>query len=76
MDWLEEQMMNLSKLESKVKRYEKALFALLDFAYEADQDISADIITDTLGGFELMEQFEENAVRGEKEFLEHFHKED
>lgn len=69
--WIDENV----NLEQKISRYEKALFALLNLSYASDQDILSDIIVDTLGGFELMKQYEANAEQGEKEFLEHYFKE-
>jgi hypothetical protein len=60
-------------MTDKEKMYKKALFTLFDLCLETERDPLIDnimdIITDTLCGYELMEQYQENATNGEKEFL-------
>jgi hypothetical protein len=48
----------------KTERYEKALCALLKLANDADQDILIDIITNTLLGHELKDQFVKDSLTG------------
>jgi hypothetical protein len=53
------------KIQSeKTERYEKALCALLKLSNDADQDILKDIITNTLLGYELKDQFVKDALTG------------
>jgi ribose transport system ATP-binding protein len=48
----------------KSERYEKALCALLKLSQEKDQDMLVDIITNTLKGHELKDQFIKDALIG------------
>lgn len=48
----------------KVRRYEKALCAILNIVAEQGQDGLIDIITDALNGHELMSQYEADALEG------------
>lgn len=59
----------LDKLRNTLLRYEKSLCALLNIAYEATQDRMIDIITDTLKGFDLMEQYENDVLEGKNRVL-------
>lgn len=55
------------KLQEQIKRYEKVLYALCSMAIENDQDVTIDIITDALSGFDLMEQYEKYATDGKNQ---------
>jgi hypothetical protein len=57
-----------NKLQEMITRYEKAFNALFSIALETDQDVMIDIISDTLHGYDLMEQYEKYATEG-KELL-------
>jgi hypothetical protein len=52
------------KRSLKTQRYEKALCALLKLSFVIDQDILVDIITNTLKGHELKDQFIKDALTG------------
>jgi hypothetical protein len=60
----------VSSLQEENERYKKALFALLNLSYESDADLCVDIITDTLGGYELMDFYHDDSIKGEKSFKE------
>jgi hypothetical protein len=57
----------VGKLQEQIKRYEKVLYALCSMAIESDQDVTIDIITDALSGFDLMEQYEKYATDGKNQ---------
>ena len=57
----------VGKLQEQIKRYEKVLYALCSMAIESDQDVTIDIITDALSGFDLMEQYEKHATDGKNQ---------
>ncbi|MEI2465069.1 hypothetical protein [Niallia taxi] len=52
--------------ETNLLRYEKAFYALLNLSSESMQDDLVDIITDTILGHELMEQYEEDSHKGQE----------
>lgn len=49
-----------------VERYKKVLLVLLSLTTESEQDILTDILTDTLLGYELMEQYEDKVEEGKE----------
>lgn len=56
-----------------IRRYEKALHALLQLSFDSYADDMTDIITDTLQGYELDDQYDECALEG-KEAIERYKK--
>lgn len=56
--------------QKEVKRYEKALHAILNISYKDDLDELVDIITDTLTGFELNEIYQKDADLGAESIRE------
>jgi hypothetical protein len=61
---IEDLKRSLKTQSEKTERYEKALCALLKLSYDIDQDILVDIITNTLKGCELKDQFIKDALTG------------
>ena len=58
------------RLRREIERLRKALYAVYALVLDAEADEVADIIVDALGGFELMERYQEHAVRGEEMYRE------
>ncbi|MCA1029382.1 hypothetical protein LCM23_25555 [Cytobacillus kochii] len=56
--------------QKEIKRYEKALHALLNISYKDDLDEMVDIITDALTGFELNEIYQKDADLGAESIRE------